>query len=414
MKSHEVLSANVERLHGLDAVRGFALLLGVALHATMSYLPGSQYWWIVSDVDPSMALSGLFYWVHMFRMPLFFLIAGFFAHLSFHRLGMKAFIKDRFKRIVIPLVSAWPMVFTGIIIVIVWIALIKFHGILPKESPPGPKFTPDDFPLTHLWFLYVLSLLYIVILSLRTLLAGLDRKGYVRKFLDAVMRLLLKPGASLLLALPLAAGLYVTPKWVMWFGIPTPDSSLYPNLAACLGFSVAFLVGWGLHRQIALLQVLKKFWSVNLALALIATAASLSITGLSPLQLPVTDNSQKLMYAFTYSVGAWSWTLAWVGMGLRFLSDVSPKRRYLADSSYWVYIVHLPIVMALQVAGSLVSWPWWVEYPLILTLGFTVMLSSYQLFVRHTFIGATLNGRKMPRMPKYKKANCDISVPASE
>ncbi|MGH8499628.1 MAG: acyltransferase family protein, partial [Methylococcales bacterium] len=215
-------------------------------------------------------------------------------------------------------------------------------------------------------------------------------------------------------ALPLATGLYYTPKWVMWFGIPTPDSSLYPNLAACLGFSVAFLVGWGLHRQIALLQILKKYWSVNLLLAMVATAASLSITGLSPMQLPVTDNDQKWMYAFTYSVGAWSWPLALVGMGLRFLSNVSPKRRYLADSSYWVYIVHLPIVMALQVATSLVNWPWWVEYPLMLTTGFALMLGSYQLFVRHTFIGASLNGRKIPKASKDKKQNRDISVPVGE
>ncbi|MEO8003242.1 MAG: acyltransferase family protein, partial [Arenimonas sp.] len=358
--------------------------------------------------------AGLFYWVNMFRMPLFFLIAGFFAHLSFHRQGLKAFIKDRFKRIVIPLVTAWPMVFTGIIMVVIWIALIKFNGSLPKESPPGPKFTPDDFPLTHLWFLYVLSLLYIAILAIRTLLKKLDHKGYVRAALDAFMRLLMKPGASLLLALPLAAGLYFTPKWVMWFGIPTPDSSLYPNLAACIGFLIAFVLGWGLHRQITLLQVLKKYWWLNLLLAVIATAASLSITGLSSMQLPVTDNGHKLTYAFTYSAGAWSWALALVGMGLRFLSDANPKRRYLADSSYWVYIVHLPIVMALQVAASLVNWPWWVEYPLMLALGFALMLGSYELFVRHTFIGACLNGRKIPRVAKNNKPSSDISALAGE
>ncbi len=407
------LSTDNERLHGLDALRGFALLLGVALHATMSYLPGSQYWWIISDKDPSLVLSGLFYWVHMFRMPLFFLIAGFFGHLAFHRLGMKAFIKNRFKRIVVPLVSAWPMVFTGIILVIIWIGLIKFNGTLPKESPPGPKFTPDDFPLTHLWFLYVLSLLYIVILALRSTLAWLDRKAHVRESLDGLMRVFMKPGASLLLAVPLTVGLYYTPKWVMWFGVPTPDASLYPNLAASLGFSVAFLVGWGMHRQLSLLQTLKKYWMVNLALALAATAISLSITGISPMQMPVTDDVEKLSYAFAYSVAAWSWTLALIGISLRFLSHASPSRRYLADSSYWVYIVHLPIVMALQVACSLINWPWWLEYPLMLCIGFAMMLGSYQWFVRHSFIGATLNGRKMPKVKKFK-ADCDISARTDE
>ncbi len=87
--------------------------------------------------------------------------------------------KDRCKRIVLPLLTAWPLVFAGIIVVIVWIALIKFGGELPKESPPGPKFTPDDFPLTHRWFLYVLT----------------------------------RPGAVLLLAAPLAFALASLPKW---------------------------------------------------------------------------------------------------------------------------------------------------------------------------------------------------------
>ena len=33
-----------ERLHALDALRGFALICGVVLHAAMSYLPGFDVW----------------------------------------------------------------------------------------------------------------------------------------------------------------------------------------------------------------------------------------------------------------------------------------------------------------------------------------------------------------------------------
>lgn len=44
----------------------------------MSYLPGAEYFWIAAD-DPSLALSGLFYWVHLFRMTMFFLFAFFWA-----------------------------------------------------------------------------------------------------------------------------------------------------------------------------------------------------------------------------------------------------------------------------------------------------------------------------------------------
>ena len=72
-------------------------------------------------------------------------------------------------------------------------------------------------------------------------------------------------------------------------------------------------------------------------------------------------------------------------------------RRYLADASYWIYLAHLPLVMALQVAMSRVQWPWFVEFALTLAVAMALLLISYDLFVRNGFIGAWLNGRRKPR-----------------
>ena len=50
---------NEQRLHALDAVRGFALLLGVAFHAALSFMPG---WppgiWAMNDNSPSATIDG--------------------------------------------------------------------------------------------------------------------------------------------------------------------------------------------------------------------------------------------------------------------------------------------------------------------------------------------------------------------
>lgn len=78
-------AAAADRLHALDAVRGFALLLGIFFHATMSFLVADGPAWLVTDTSSSSTLTIAFYVLHMFRMATFFLIAGFFAHLSFHR-----------------------------------------------------------------------------------------------------------------------------------------------------------------------------------------------------------------------------------------------------------------------------------------------------------------------------------------
>ena len=52
---------------------------------------------------PASRSAVLFFAIHVFRMTTFFLIAGFFAHMSFHRRGAWDFIKDRLQRIAVPL-----------------------------------------------------------------------------------------------------------------------------------------------------------------------------------------------------------------------------------------------------------------------------------------------------------------------
>lgn len=383
-----------ERLHGLDALRGLALLLGVALHLTMSWLPGAEHFWIVSDSERSSLLAGAFYLIHLFRMPLFFLLAGYFGRLALHRLGAAGFARDRFSRIVVPLVSAWPLVFSAIVIAVVWAAWLKGGGQLPSESPPGPRFTPDDFPLTHLWFLYVLTLYYIGALVLCGLVSTIDRASRLQRFADAGMRLLLGPWAPLLLAIPLAAGLATHEAWYAWFGVPTPDQSLYPNAPALVGFGVAFGFGWLLQRQPVLLRRIENLRTMNIALALAGVAICWSLVGIDPLLLVAAPDNQKLIYALAYASASWAMTLALLGRALRHLSGHSAARRYLADASYWIYLVHLPIVMLLQVACSLLNWPWWIEFPLALVLGLAVMLASYEWLVRYSWIGARLNGRR--------------------
>jgi uncharacterized membrane protein len=77
------------RLHGLDAVRAFALVLGVFYHAAESFAFDSR--WVARDVEYSEALRLFRHASHAFRLPLFFLIAGFFARLVVQRRGVREF-----------------------------------------------------------------------------------------------------------------------------------------------------------------------------------------------------------------------------------------------------------------------------------------------------------------------------------
>ena len=123
------MTAEIDRLHALDAVRVIALLLGIVLHGAMSFMMPIP----ALDSSQSTTLAVAFYVIHIFRMSAFYLIAGFFARMVVERRGVEAFIKDRAKRIVIPMIGLWPVLLALIVPVIIWGTAKTF----PEGPPPG-------------------------------------------------------------------------------------------------------------------------------------------------------------------------------------------------------------------------------------------------------------------------------------
>lgn len=92
-------SGNVLRRHDLDALRAIAMLLGIALHASMS-LTGLP--WVVQDTRSNPLLLLMFVSVHGFRMQLFMLVSGFFTMMVYRRRGLWSLTRQRFVRILFP------------------------------------------------------------------------------------------------------------------------------------------------------------------------------------------------------------------------------------------------------------------------------------------------------------------------
>ncbi|MFK7820313.1 MAG: acyltransferase family protein, partial [Planctomycetaceae bacterium] len=90
-----------ERRHDLDALRAIAMLLGIVLHAALSF---STVPWTVTDSQTSSSYSVLFATIHGFRMPLFFMLSGFFTAMLWRKRTLSGLIKQRAKRILLPLV----------------------------------------------------------------------------------------------------------------------------------------------------------------------------------------------------------------------------------------------------------------------------------------------------------------------
>ena len=394
-----------ERLHGLDGLRGAALLLGVVLHGALSFFP-SQIW-IVGDDQTSVWASSLFFVIHLFRMASFFLIAGLFGHMMLKRRGTAGFIKNRLIRIAAPLAAFWGPVMAGIVAVLVWNA--SLHGLTAADAPPPPTYDWTNIPLTHLWFLWVLLWFYAALVIGRALVTRLDRAGALGRRLDRLAGGLIGPWGPLVLGAPLALALWLEPNWIAFFGIPTPDAGLVPETSALVGFGLAFGMGVLLDRRRDLLAKIEGWTPVYLGLALGAGTTALMLSGgPTPVLTPMTDPAAKALAAAAFGVATYASMFAVVGLALKFWSGHSGLRRYLADASYWIYIVHLPLVMAAQVVVQDWTMVWPIKLAVVVVGVMAVSLASYELMVRHGMMGRWLNGRRTP----WRRARVSVPVAA--
>ena len=85
-----------KRYNDLDALRGFAMLLGIVLHSMM-YLGGKGFY------GETMSF------IHGFRMQLFFLVSGFFVVMLWRNKGLKELLRHRAKRLLLPIVVFIPL-----------------------------------------------------------------------------------------------------------------------------------------------------------------------------------------------------------------------------------------------------------------------------------------------------------------
>ena len=99
----QIKDGGMERKHYLDQLRAILMFLGVPYHAGLIY--SSNLDWTVSSHETSQILTWACQFAHTFRMPAFMLIAGFFALVMIRKQGEVPWIRSRFVRLGVPLLS---------------------------------------------------------------------------------------------------------------------------------------------------------------------------------------------------------------------------------------------------------------------------------------------------------------------
>jgi peptidoglycan/LPS O-acetylase OafA/YrhL len=402
------------RYHHLDALRSFALLLGVLWHAAESFGGRNSYWAFV-DYSANDLLVWFRFGCHSFRLELFFLLAGFFARLMLISRVESAFIWNRFRRILVPLVVGWVLLYPVVVLIWLWgwslsnqledfgvPQITQYHSIwyqwwyLCLARPVLHK-----FGLIHLWFLYQLLVIYLILLGIRRFAGKLNSKSKLMKRLDqGFAKMSSWSGALFCFSIGGIPIMLLMRNWT----VDTPNQPLIPELPTTLLFGVCFLVGWFLHRQPTLLDCFGRNWWWHLEIAfvlwlLFGIYGKYEYQVLAALSQKMTRWEyiwSRLVYMSAYSCMMWAFVLGLLGFFTRFFQRPSIWLRYLNDSSYWIYLIHFPIVVSLQVLLGPIAAPWLLKYIAINAMAFLLLFASYHYLVRNTFIGIQLNGRRYP------------------
>lgn len=379
------------RYHSLDALRSTMMLLGIYLHAAVAFSRHGSWPWKDGSTTGVFDLSlGV---VHVFRMPVFYVIAGFFAALLLEQRGTWRFLRNRMVRILVPFAAGWLVLFPLVAALVTVATNLEEPGAIPVKyvqffSSGEVRRHLDPM---HLWFLEYLLIFYALTVAviplarrLPALAAGVER---------AFRAVVISPLGPLVLA-----AITVPTLSLMQEGTLDDPSGFTPETRIALTYLVFFVSGCLLYRNADLLPSLRRLPRLPVSLALALAAALLGFYFIWQRQQS-TESQAAVWYlgsAWCLGLSMWLFIFGFTGLFLRFFERPVPWIRYLSDSSYWLYLMHMPVLLVFQIAVAGTGWPPAVKALLVLAASVPTLLASYHVLVRSTWVGAILNGRRYP------------------
>lgn len=383
-------STKTQRIHGIDALRAIAMLLGVVFHATIAYKVTKTSSWPQDPTFQNWIFDFSYFIIHSFRMPLFFLIAGYFCRFLYYKIGEKEFIKHRVKRILIPfLVSLVVILPFTIFPFLVNTYSNVYRGQWPKILQAAQKQLLHWNGLAHLWFLYYLLIYY-------TLMIILLRLHKTKTFSKPLNQL----NSATFLFEPKSVkgiGIAAVSIWAVLIMVPelylNVDTGFIPAVPYLLYYAVFFVFGWLINRMPVPFSVMMKnvWWFLSISIALNIGLFLMEFNGLFDNLTTI----EMLVIKFFVALQVIFMVYGMIGLFLRYIKSESRTWRYISDASYWIYLLHLGLVCGLQVvlmttnqmAGIL-------KFPLIIIVTTVLTVTSYHYLVRNTIIGEYLHGKR--------------------
>lgn len=394
----------VPRLHYFDYLRSFAVLLGLGLHCAMVFTTSDLYSWYLKIKTGFIWLDNLILIIHIYYMPLFFFIAGFFANNIYQKYHLMGLIQNRFHRIVIIFLILMLILlpgYTSDMVKAQYILHITQGGGVLSQNQIVPwvlttiKKGFESGAIWHFynntysyWFLYYLMLYYvasiIVIFIMKLAVKFISPK--VSSLINCIFSLIYTNPFILTFLLFLI--LSFSQKWYIDI-----DLRFNAPLHIIIYYAIFYFIGWFMC-QYNTINLCTKHCIINFLAAILICIAYLWFYTLRFHYGDVYYAYYKMICMFLYGAAAIFLMWSTIGLAIHYLNKPRKMVRYVADSSYWLYIAQIPLVVLMQIIMLNTSLNYMIQFLCIFSSNLFILLLCYKLFVRHTWVSQLLNGTR--------------------
>lgn len=350
---------DTNRILFLDNLRYLMVLLVVILHSAVSY-SNVVPWWCVTELnEASVFFDIVLLFLDVFLMPVLYFIAGYFAISSFQKRGAWLFLKRKFKRLGLPLLIGIPLISPSFSFIYhytrngfsnhisfgkYWMNYIKGAG----DFQIGIIDSIDHFSHFHLWFMSLLLFFFVIFV----LYASKNRWHEAPVPLDSSGN---TPEKSILIPLAVVGFISTVSTFIANLIFASPSNpEPWVTIGNILQFQPTKVVSYMLYFGMGIYAFRNK-WFINTKIPGHPAVWTISCVLLSFCLLIIL---KQLMVAFSIgilflflSVRSFlcvSFLAAFTLWAVRYWNRPSHFNALLALNSYYIYIIHVLIVIILQ------------------------------------------------------------------
>ncbi len=363
------VSTKNNQIHFFNNLRVFIITLVIAFHATLSFIPGYEWW--ANDTSKTEIFGVVISILDVFMMPVLFFLSGYFVIQSYISKGLGGFIKSKLKLLAVPYsifaVISCPVVsYIGLQNFAVnpdllsknffsfYIHYIKsVFSLRSGVASLSLTATEGIFNIHHLWFVLLLLVIFIITALIFYVIKLEDM--YLHKQRIKTDDLLIKKYSMNILLLIISFSMFYSVNIIL------PENSLFGdapwyNATPLFFFQPSRLVLYVTFYIAGIYSFYNGLFQADLNSEKIPVWIALSVLSFTVLIKTMSDyyirripgNELMLSYSLAHVLFAVSILGLLITLFSRYCNKTSSLKTSFSDNSYNIYLLHFPIVIIMQ------------------------------------------------------------------